>query len=311
MSLKMRIIVVMSLLALPLAVALAQDPPPDDTPAAPIQIVPESTPEPVDETVALLTDVRADLDLLAGERLGSQRPEGWSGISDVTNPQMALLTRLDLEIFTGAVLGANERPRGWFGAVASSPFAIVRDIRHDLELLADAVVGSSVARPAGWRGSDPIMRCERGVQTLVALLRAGGVFQLEADRTSPNFCALAELEASQFAEVNLLANPRTNGSLSGPNLPASGVIVNSNFAVAFLDRGAARRAGLIPAETPLNPVGRSYAQFSNMMLVNGDGFEVFLDYQFTTMTREQFQALPDVDTLTVTPACQAAWCSGG
>lgn len=341
----MRTILLVTLIVLPLAAALAnhpQQPPPVSTeqpvpptiqsgpPIAPGQqttpvvpgaatpiVIPAETAVPTatalpapDDASIILVRARSDLELLATAQLGGSRPTGWSGSSDINNPQLAILTRLDLEILAGAIYSASERPAGWFGAVASSPYAIARDIRHDLELLADATTGSQ--RPIGWIGDNPLMRCNRGTQALVRLLEAGGVFQLQLDPTAPDFCAQAEIVASQFAEVNLLANP----NLAGGANPASGPAVvsasiSSEFAVAFLDRSAVQRAGVIPNGTAITPVGRSYAQFSNMMLVRGDNFEVYVDFQFTTVTRDEFDALPNVDGLTVNPFCQAEWCSGG
>lgn len=288
-------------------------------PTAVPQVTPEATPDATEEdlveitdAVALLIAIRPDLELLANVLLGEgTRPETWSGTSDISNPQLALLARLDLEILAGTVLGETVRPRGWFGAVSTTPYAQARDIRHDLELLAD-VSAQDRTRPTGWLGAEPLFRCSRATQTLVGLLEASGVFQLTADPTSPEFCEAAELEASQFAEINLLSNPSFNGSLSTVAGAAVGTAtVNTEFAAAFLDRGASLRVGVIPNGTEITPVARSYAQFSNMMLVRGENFELFVDYQFTSVSTSAFEALPDVDEGTYDPFCGADWCEAG
>lgn len=298
-------------------------PPPAET--APVQVAPETgepaaPAEPVapvevapvaGDPAAVLDAVASDLTLLADQFFGTgARPEGWTPFLTPDNPQYALLLRLNLEILAGQIAGAEARPEGWFGAVGSSPFAIARDIRHDLELLASVYNDPPPSRPEGWRGDDPIMQCGRAVQALVGVLEAGGVFRLEADPTSPDYCLQAEIQASQFAEQTLLSNaaPAANPAAA----PATGTdSVTTEFAVAFLDRGASLRVGVIPNGTPLTPVARSYAQFSNMMLASGDGFEVFVDYQQTSVSPEQFEALPNVDTLAVDPFCGADWCAGG
>lgn len=268
-----------------------------------------------DDSTLLLLNLRPDLETLSNEMLGvGIRPEGWSGSIDLTNPQLGLLMRLDLEILAGATLGADVRPAGWFGAVPSSPYALARDIRHDIELLADAAFGDDAGRPAGWLGGEAMMRCSRATQALVGLLEAGGVFTLQVDPTARDFCRQAEVAASQFAEVNLLSNPSLNGtlSLSGVTAASGGTAtVNTDFAAAFLDRGASLRVGVFPVGTTVTAVARSYTQFSNMLLVRGDNFELFVDYQFTSVSQAQFEALPDVDTITIDPYCGTEWCEAG
>jgi hypothetical protein len=120
-----------------------------------VATLPVATPTPViGVEMPILLSARSDLDLLATTLLPEGRPIGWSGSSDSTDPQLALLIRLDLELLVGSVMGADQRPSGWFGAVPSTPYAIARDIRHDLELLADQMVGPTAS---GWLGGDPIM----------------------------------------------------------------------------------------------------------------------------------------------------------
>jgi hypothetical protein len=263
----------------------------------------------VNEGVSILINARSDLELLANDRLGSQRPTGWSGSMNVNDPQLAILVRLDLELLAGQLVGANTRPPGWFGAVPSTPFAIARDIRHDLELLADTTIQPNV-RPPGWAGDDPIYRCDRATQTLVAVLERGGVFRLNLDPLAADFCQQAAVEASRFAEANLLSNPAPGQTPGSAAPPVQGsVTVNNSFTVAFLDLDARQRVGIIPNGETFTPVARSSNPFSNMMLVRGNGFEVYVDYATTTVTTEEFQALPTVDTVPPNPACTAAWCS--
>jgi hypothetical protein len=268
----------------------------------------ETTPEPIDDAALLALNVRSDLELLANALLEGSRPDGWSGSSDLTDPQIGLLARLDLETLAVVQLG-EQRPDDWFGAVPSSLYAIARDVRHDLELLADTLLGAG-QRPIGWIGGPPIMRCDRSTQALVDLLTLNGLFNLTADPAAPDFCAQAAVEASVFTEQTLLANPFTNGSLLAPESQSAptDAIVNSDFAVAFFDRSALERAGVIPNGTPFQPLGRSPVQFSNMMLISGEGFTLFVDYQATSVTTEQYEALTNVDTINVELFCAAEWC---
>ena len=74
------------------------------------------------------------------------------------------------------------------------------------------------------------------------------------------------------------------------------------------DRFGRRPTGTIPVGEGITPVGRSYTQFSKMMLVRGNGFEVFIDFSASTVSEDQFAALPDINSASVQTACTAAWC---
>lgn len=288
-----RLVYVLILIGLlPIPAALAQD---GDTAAPVSSVIPN-------DALPVLVSVRSDLELLATSQLGGERPVGWSGSLDVNDPQLALLIRLDLELLLARLLGASTRPDAWFGAVPSTPFAVARDIRHDIELLADLVIAPSV-RPPNWSGDRPIMRCDRATQNLVELLQREGRFALAADPSQPDYCRRVTVEVSQFVEINLLSDG-SGGSAAAP----TGYRANNSQALAFLDRGASRRAGIVPLDVVFTPVARSYAQFSNMALVRGEGFEVFMDYTYTTIPRAVFETLPDVNTANPNPACAADWC---
>lgn len=296
---------------------------PTETPAVGATDVVAETATPVPTTVTqnpsednallLLIDERADLELLANNALGGGRPAGWSGSLDTNNPQLALLIRLDLETLATATVGETVRPTDWFGAVSSTSYAIARDIRHDLELLADELLGFN-QRPDGWKGADPLLRCDRATQALANLLSRGGVFQVNIDRNAPDYCRQVEKVASVFSEVNLLSNPigqpvfsqQTQAQVQGS--VAGSVKVDTEFAVAFLDRNAALKLGVIPFGTSVRPIARSYVQFSNMLLVEGADFLVFVDYTDTTLDESQFKALPDVDNAGGETFCAAEFC---
>lgn len=270
--------------------------PPTAAPASPIEA----------EALALLTAARTDLDILVIQNMGADRPIGWTGSGDIMNIQLPILIRLDLELLAGQLLGPDQRPVGWFGAVPSTAFAIARDIRHDLELLADQVNPSNI-RPPGWVGADPVMRCERSVQTLVFVLERTSAYKLGVDPLAQDFCRLAELQATAYAEANLLPNQRATSS--GVVTSGGGATqITSPYAVAFLDRFGRRPTGSIPIGEPITAVARSYTQFSKMMLVRGNGFLVFIDYSASSISENQFAALPDVNGVSSQLSCTAEWC---
>ena len=233
---------------------------------------------PSGEWIAIALNARNDLELLATASLftASTRPEGWSGSFDINDPQLPLLVRLDLELLAGTLLGADIRPEDWFGAVPSTTNAWARDIRHDLELLADVLLEG--ARPSDWVGAPPLMQCDRVTQAAANLLERDGLYSLQADRTAANFCDQARNEVSLFIENNLLVE--TSATTSTPVALGTGNITNSIFTIGFYNRSATRKAGVIPINTPFTPVSRSATQFSNMMLIRGDGFTVYVDYLF-------------------------------
>ena len=261
-----------------------------------------------DDWLAVALDARNDLELLATAQLGDvNRPGDWSGSFDINDPQFALLARLDLELLAGSLLGPDNRPEGWFGVVGSTSAALARDLRHDLELLADTVLDPAVGRPAGWVGGLPLMRCDRLTQAVVTLLETSGTYNVQADRTAADFCDEAGIEVSVFIETNLLVESTVTGV--GVAMP-TGTSVNTDFGVAFLDRSAVRKVGVIPNGTPFQAVSRSPVQFSNMMLIQGDGFNVFVDYLFTSISPDEFAVLPVMGDGTVDTFCTAEWCEG-
>jgi hypothetical protein len=304
-----RVIITLTIIIVPLSMAVAQDStpttdtPPTLEPTPVVILVPEIT-----EQDIMLAGLRSDIEMLADLSLSFTRPDGWSGNTDTSDPQMALLVRIDLEFLAGSLLGEITRPDGWFGAVSSTSYFVSRDIRHDMELLANTVLGPTT-RPAGWAGDDPLLNCDRSTQALVGFLSdTNDLFNLQANRAAPDFCQQAATEVSVFVELNFLSNP---GS-SGDNVGDLGVIraasIQSDFAVGFLDRSALVRGGVIPNGTLIEPIARSYTSGSNMILVSGQGFEAYIDYQFSSITYGEYFLLPNVDEVGESPFCTADWC---
>lgn len=270
-------------------------------------LTPSMTPTPViSDDAQLLVRARADLELLAESQMPGVRPEGWSGNSDPYDTQLALDTRFDLELLYGTLVDIDARPKDWIGAVGSTPIYIARDVRHDLELMADLFFGPT-SRPSGWYGGDPLFRCNRATQVLVELLARGGLFRVDTNPNDPNFCREVEIAATLYTETQVLANAR-RGIFSPEIALVSNNEITTDFAVAWLDSAARIRVGVVPKFTPVKVIGRSYATFSNMMLVSGPDFQVFVEYSNTTVTPDQFRALPNVATLDIAPVCFAEWC---
>lgn len=324
MARMLRTLAVIVLLVLPVVATFASQRPPSMEQEEAVNaeltaeyIDPERTPEPtpfptatpvIAAEVYLLQETRRDLELLADDQFGiGQRPAGWNGDPGLFNPQIALLTRGDLELLAAAIINPERRPDGWIGAFSSTPYAVARDVRYDLELLANLVYGRD-SRPAGWIAGDPLLRCNRAVQTLVALLERGGIYRVEIAANTPNFCRELELDVTRFVETQILANTQTGELFSDNVALLSEHQITTTLAIAFLDSPANKKVGVIPNGSPIQPVARSYADFSKMMLVRGDGFEVFIDYTNSTVTAQQFRALPNATSLQTAPSCFARWC---
>lgn len=257
----------------------------------------------VDSTLAaLLIDARFDLQLLAMEQLGTTLPDGWRGSTEIEDPQFHVLLRLDLELLVGTLLGAEVRPGGWRGAQPGTVDRIVYDIRHDLELLADTLHLNM--RPPSWRGSSPLRRCDESTQALVRYLERHSEFLLQANPDAADFCVQASSEAWYFAQVNT-----SNGIDDMAAFNEMGFyVIENDFVVAFLDRSGSQRAGVIPEGAIIAPVARSYTQFSNMMLVTGHNYSVYVDYVTTPVTPQTFWQLPDVNDTPYQPLCETYWC---
>lgn len=296
-----RILFLITALILFTQAVAAQEAAPDVQPAAPAQAVISA------DVLPILVNARSDLEILANQQLGSERPAGWSGSLDINDPQLSLLLRLDLDLLMASLVGLESIPSGWFGAVPSTPFAIARDIRHDLELLADIVVGPSI-RPPGWAGDDPLMRCDRSTQNLVSLLRKNYQFEPTVLPVTGDYCNRLAVQVGQFVETQVLSGSSAAASAPAQAATSGTESALANVGLAFLDRDATRWVGIIPTSESFTAVGRSLTQFSRMTLVRGAGFEVFVDYSTTTISETEFLSLPDVNTLNAQPFCTATWC---
>ncbi|MDQ7036041.1 MAG: hypothetical protein Q9P01_14755 [Anaerolineae bacterium] len=276
----------------------------------PTAIAPDSR-EPVlpfaADVIPLLIATRTDLEVMATEVLGIQRTPGWSGSLDINDPQLALLVRLDLELLSAVVYG-DSRPESWFGAVGSTQLAIVRDIRHDLEVIADTVYTGQ--RPTDWVGGDPLYRCNRATQALVAVLQRTGLYSVTANSEASDYCQQVENDVSRYAELNLVGE-------SGLVMGEGGEVLDINreaeivteYAVAFLTRNAEPSVGIMPVATQLTPIGRSYVTGSNMTLIEGLDYLVFVEYINTDLTGDEWERLPNIDDIEAYETyCQAIWC---
>jgi phosphate transport system substrate-binding protein len=296
--------------------------PADPTPAGETEDIeqipaqPTATPAPTfsfqDGVLPLLAGARRDLEVLADDVFdGTTRPAGWDGTLSTDNPRLPVVIRLDLETLAAVYYGPNTRPDNWRGAVSSTQLAIARDIRHDLEIMALDYYGGLANYPEGWADFNPILRCARSTVNLVEVAQEAG-FELQISPQTPNYCREAELAASRYAEINMLA-PGSDveiGRRSDDQVQiGSDVVIDTRFAVAFFDRNGRQKVGVIPEGTFVQPVARSYVQFSNMMLVQGADFLVYVDWLDTSLTSEQFRSLPDVNTIEAQLYCDALWCN--
>ena len=289
----------------------------------PIDAQPTVAPPPFSSDVlTILINSRTDLEVLASFKLGTDRPDGWSANIDVTNPQLAILLRLDLDLLMAASVGLNNIPEGWFGAIPGTATEIARDIRHDLELLADTIIEPNV-RPPGWHGDRAVYRCDRSTQMLVTLLEENELFTPNVSPTNLDFCQQIGEQISSFA-VTYLANDlqnqanntvaanqqqTTSSTTNAPPPVSSGTARAVDIiGLAFLDRYATQRVGTIPSNVTFTPVARSFTQFSRMTVVQGPDFEVFVDYATTSITKSEFQSLPDVNSYPTNLYCGASWC---
>lgn len=189
-----------------------------------------------DEVSTLLLVARMDLETLANERLGDgYRPALWTNAVDTNSPSFAVDLRLDLETLAGTLASPDTRPDGWFGAVRGMEWTQARDIRHDLELLADQQFGAD-ARPALWIGGDPLMRCERSVQTVAYwFLRTNVAYTLPNVQSGAEYCSLVAQQNALFADI-LIESAEPAGDLRADLNALSRIVFRENvFPIGWTD----------------------------------------------------------------------------
>lgn len=257
-------------------------------------------------TPELIGGLRGDLERLADERLGlNTRPEGWIGNRVDGSPTFISDVFIDLDTLADNQLGLDIRPDNWVGVISASPLVSYRSIRLDIETLADLTLGEGV-RPRGWQGTNPVVRCDTTLQTLVTLLEARvGPIAQGIDATQPDndiYCSqLADL-AIQTAEAEVQLE-EIAGEVD------EDLLFESQNAFSYLDVAALQYMGVMPYNTKFRPWFRNY-QESNMMFVTGDDFAVFIDRRWTTMPEEAFRLLPNLDGRRPRTFCDATWCNG-
>ncbi len=133
-------------------------------------------------------DTRADLEVLANEAYGGAvRPDGWLGNSDLASPTVVTDLWFDNEVLANTIFGEGVRPESWIGVTATVAEVLSRNVRHDLELSADEVLGLN-QRPPEWRGGDPLIRCERSLQNVIAALDRFYSLETEVASSTFNYC---------------------------------------------------------------------------------------------------------------------------
>jgi|GEM_PF-432799 len=252
-----------------------------------------------------LLAVRGDLERLADEILGvNNRPGGWIDNVDVESSAFNADLQADLNLLRDVAL--DTIPPGWIQTLAIDPVAALRSYRYNLELLADLTLGTGV-RPNGWQETGQFLRCDPDVQNLVTVVSAVYPFSVPVtDATGPAFCDIIAFAANRAAE-----NPPPPEVIE--ELEADEVVeqftAESRNAFAYDDAGATVYYGVLPWGTPFRAWYRNFGD-STMMYVSGDGFALFIDRRWTTMTDEAFRTLPTLEGVIPMTFCDANWCNG-
>jgi hypothetical protein len=138
--------------------------------------------------------------------------------------------------------------------------------------------------------------CGRLVANTFTLLKSKHNFSAQAQPGSADYCASLETEMNVFIEAMFKPQP--------------GIAGVAKDAYAFVDYAARQYVGVMPAGTTFQAVARNSLPGSQMILVIGDNFEVFLDYVYTSLTQAEFETLPDYRDYqgTIKGHCDASWC---
>lgn len=154
-----------------------------------------------------LSNIRSDVEQLANDVFGAEeRPEAWTGTTQLDAPNYIGDLWLDNELLAIAIFGETDRPEDWFGATTRQPELLVRNIRHDLELSADQIYGD--VRPTEWKGAGPIYRCSRSLQNLVRLMDVLYDIRPLTVTATLNYCETVQIEI----EESLISRILTDGS---------------------------------------------------------------------------------------------------
>ncbi|MBC8170332.1 MAG: hypothetical protein H7X77_01615 [Anaerolineae bacterium] len=255
------------------------------------------------QTPELLSGVRGDLERLVDEKLGlNSRPPGWSGNRDATTPTFLDDLVRDLEAFADSQQGTGNRPPGWARTVAEAPYLNYFSLRYNLELLSDLTL-SEGTRPTGWQGVNPADRCALPVRTLVFLVeQTVAPVPMPAEIVDDElFCNQIERDAS-----NLTENPPV---LDEETIVENSLLAQSRLAFTYLDVSALDYMGIMPLDTEFRAWYRNFNE-SDMMFVSGEGFALFLDRRWTTLSENVFRNLPSLEGRKPLTFCDANWCNG-
>lgn len=258
---------------------------------------------------ALFGAVRGDLERLQDELYGvGIRPTAFgyppfeAVNRDASTPSFVTDLVRDLDLAADAQLGVGARPTGYVTPNANLDPLNYLTVRRNLELLTDATYGED-RRPAGWQGVNPLERCDPVLRILSFLVQSAYNFDPgSVDSVTPGYCTRLSnavntiVENPPVIDVAAVVNEqRTNGT--------------SNFAFTYLDVAATQYMGIMPGGIPFRAIYRHYGR-SNMMLVSGDNFALYIDRRFTDFSETSFRSLPTTENVTPLTFCDAGWCNG-
>lgn len=157
----------------------------------------------------------------------------------------------------------------------------------------------ALAQGGGTPTPEPFDTCGRTIANVVRLLIRDYEFKPVAASGSSNYCTALETEANVFMEQAIF-EPRVVDGVAGESLDA----------FAFVDYAAQQFVGVMPSGTKFTAVARNGLPGSQMMLIKGEEFSVFVDYTFTTLKEFDFGSLPDYRDYdgSLETFCRAQWC---
>ncbi|MGJ3240067.1 MAG: hypothetical protein ACFE0Q_15270 [Anaerolineae bacterium] len=254
----------------------------------------------------LLLAVRGDLERLANEVLGvNVRPGGWVNNLDVSDPAYIADLIADLELLADIILD-NRRPPTWVSVSINDDVSALRNLRFNLESLTDRALGAGT-RPNGWQGDSQLFRCAPSLQNLVVLISNTYPFSLpQTDAIGSSYCALVRIAANFVVENP--PSPEVLEELTQDEL-AERLSAESRNAFTYDDPAAQVYYGVMPWGTSFRAWYRNFGE-STMMFVSGDGFALFIDRRWTTLSEEVFRTLPTLEGVIPMTFCDASWCNG-
>jgi hypothetical protein len=127
---------------------------------------------------------------------------------------------------------------------------------------------------------------------------------------SGNYCEEVERELNVFVETTLLTGNFVSQWASAHRNASSAPSFEHGYRChcLLLTVLLGKAQGSSPVAQAFEALARSYAPFSRMVLIAGEGFVLFVDIKIPRWTRRRLRPCAMWKRFAFTPSCSSAWC---